>query len=141
MDTKANDALPPWKTDEDFYPVDWKPSGEREKRPAPIQPNRETRVVNKSSGEPGIFIGRPSIFGNPYTHLDDKKTKAEFVVSSREEAIAKYKEYFLNRIKTDKFFEKAVRGLRGENLICYCRPALTCHGDIIVEWLSKNIDL
>ena len=32
-------------------------------------------------------IHRPSIFGNPYTHIKNKKTKALVTVDSREEAV------------------------------------------------------
>ena len=39
-------------------------------------------------------IHRPSIFGNPYTHIKNKKTKALVTVDSREEAIELYDPYF-----------------------------------------------
>lgn len=100
---------------------------------------KNTKVINKSSGEPGIFCGRGSIYGNPYTSIKDKETKAEFVVETREESISKFKEYFDKKIKKDLTFKKAVLKLRNETLVCYCDP-LPCHVHIIRDWLFKNID-
>ena len=42
----------------------------------------ETRVVNKYKESYDIYIGRGSKWGNPFTHLSDKKTQADFVVNS-----------------------------------------------------------
>lgn len=47
-------------------------------------------VVNKYKEEYAVYIGRGSIWGNPYTHIPSG-TKAEHVVSSRDEAIIAYK--------------------------------------------------
>ena len=47
----------------------------------------ETRVVNKYKEPYDVYIGRSSKWGNHFTHIADKKTKAEFVVSSRDEAM------------------------------------------------------
>jgi len=74
------------------------------------------------------YIGRPSIFGNPYTLGID---------GTREEVIAKFKKYFYNRIETDKHFRDQVLGLKGHILGCYCFPK-ACHGDVIIEWLENE---
>jgi Domain of unknown function (DUF4326) len=39
-----------------------------------------------------VLITRPSIFGNPYSHKEG--TLAEFRVSSKREAVDKFREYF-----------------------------------------------
>lgn len=66
------------------------------------------------------------------THIKDKKTKAEFIVNSREESIKKYKEYILNKPKLLNDIEE----LRGKVLACWCKP-LSCHGDILIELLGE----
>lgn len=43
-----------------------------------------------------VYIGRGSVWGNPYTYRELKNTKAEFQTVSREESIEKYREYLLN---------------------------------------------
>ena len=56
-----------------------------------------TRVLNKHFDvitEEDVYIGRGSIYGNPYSHLEN--TKATFKVATREEAVKKYEEYLLS---------------------------------------------
>ena len=53
--------------------------------------------INKEdySNKPNYYyIGRPSILGNPYTHLQLETTKAIYKCSNREIAIEKYADYF-----------------------------------------------
>ena len=90
-----------------------------------------TSVVHCKKEKFDIYIGRPSIWGNPYTHKSG--TQAEFVVSSREEAVAKYKEYILNNPQLLKELPK----LKGKVLGCWCKPQ-SCHGDILAE-LANNL--
>lgn len=89
----------------------------------------------------GFYIGRPSVLGNPFTHLKGK-TLAKFTVNTREESIEKYEEYFKEKMLTDSYFKEEVEYLRkihlnGGNvhLICWCSP-LSCHGDIIKKYLE-----
>lgn len=90
-----------------------------------------TKVVNKKTARSmvgDVFIGRPSLFGNPFEIGKD---------GTRDEVIAKYETYFLERVARDVFFRKGVELLRGKRLVCFCKP-LACHGDVIVEYLSKE---
>jgi len=89
-----------------------------------------------------IYIGRGSAFGNPYSQKED--TKAEFVVSSRTEAIESYKLYFNNKYESDLIFASEVNKLiniydSGEdvNLVCYCKPK-ACHGDYIKQFIISH---
>jgi len=81
-----------------------------------------------------VYIGRPSIFGNPYTHKD--RASAEYKVATREEAIKCFREYFLRRVEIDAEFRAAVMELRGKTLGCWCKPE-ACHGDVIREYLER----
>lgn len=94
----------------------------------------ECRVVNKNKEGYDVYIGRGSKWGNPYTHISNKKTKAEFIVGSRKESIEKFKEYLLN----NEELMSALPELKGKRLGCYCKPK-SCHGDVIVE-LVNNLD-
>ena len=92
-----------------------------------------TTVVNKRTDTYDVYIGRGSIFGNPYTHLNSY-TLAEHKVASRDEALEKYGEWFREKLK-DPEFRCQVKLLRGKRLGCFCKP-LSCHGDIIAEYLN-----
>ena len=63
----------------------------------------KTKLINIKSGEPyDVYIGRGSIWGNPYTHIKDRETKALYIVGTRKEAISKYKEYLLNNPRVNE---------------------------------------
>ncbi len=91
------------------------------------------RVVHCNKEAYDVYIGRPSIWGNPYTHIEGKDTLAEFVVSSREEAIEKYREYLLN----NQELMAKLHELDGKVLGCWCNPK-SCHGDVILEVLFQR---
>jgi hypothetical protein len=76
-----------------------------------------------------VYIGRPSKWGNPFSHKDG--TLAEFRVETREEAIASYAEW----IKTQPELLESLPELRGKVLGCWCAP-LACHGDVLSEMAS-----
>ena len=90
----------------------------------------ETKVVHCRKEKYDIYIGRPSKWGNPYSHLDD--TLAEFKVKDRKEAIEKYEEYLLN----NENLMKTLSELNGKILGCWCKTKdryVECHGDILVD--------
>jgi hypothetical protein len=87
-------------------------------------------VVHCKKDQYDIYIGRPSKWGNPFSHLPD--TLAEYAVSSREEAIEKYKEW----LPTQPNLISSLHELKGKILGCWCYPK-SCHGDFLVE-LSNN---
>lgn len=96
-------------------------------------------------GSGAFYCGRGSVLGNPFTHIKDRETKAKYVVKDRDEAIAKYADYFdvmygSNREFTgavDKIYDKYKSGA-DVYLGCYCKP-LSCHCDIIVDRLRRKL--
>lgn len=86
----------------------------------------KTTVVNLH-GEPfDVYIGRPSIWGNPYS-LRKNATEEE-----RAECIEKFKKHFLNN---PELMKRAREELKGMVLGCYCKP-LACHGDVIADYVN-----
>ena len=106
-------------------------------------------VVNKRTfkGEHGVYIGRGSVLGNPYTHKQG--TKAEYVVGSVQEAVDYYERYLVGKVANKdrdtcnemnrlyKYYKE-----HGElNLICYCKwkGHEPCHGDVIKNMLESAL--
>jgi hypothetical protein len=99
----------------------------------------ETIVVNLRREDYDIYIGRgkcrktgvESKWGNPFSFKGG--TFAKYIVSSREEAIEKCREWILKQPELlDSLHE-----LKGKKLGCYCKP-LACHGDILIELLLED---
>ncbi len=81
-----------------------------------------THVVNKRTHPYDVYIGRGSIWGNPFVIGKD---------GSRDEVIEKYRSY----LKAKPELLSRIYELDGKVLGCYCKPA-ACHGDVLVEILK-----
>jgi len=81
---------------------------------------RKTRVVHCKKSKYDVYIGRPSIWGNPFViGRDGDKT----------ERLRKYREWIMSQ---PELLERAKRELRGRTIACWCKPE-ACHGDILAE--------
>ncbi len=77
-----------------------------------------------------VYIGRPSQFGNPYSHMNG--TIASYKVSTREIAVDCYTNHAGIRVMQDSAFREAVKALHGKDLVCWCAPQ-DCHGRILLQ--------
>lgn len=76
-----------------------------------------------------VYIGRGSKWGNPFSHV--RSSKATHVVSGREEAIERYREW----VQEQPELMESLCELRGKVLGCWCRPK-PCHGDVLLELIE-----
>jgi len=98
----------------------------------------------KNYGGKGVYIGRPSIFGNPFSN---KKSGLRVIeTKTAEESVSKYEKYFVQRIKSDPYFRREFIRLVDtyeENdsitLICWCNPH-PCHGEILKKYILLSIE-
>jgi len=90
-------------------------------------------VVHCKKNKYDVYIGRPSKWGNPFTHIKDGKTLAKFVVKDRAAAIEAYRKWIT---KGDgKHLLKDLHELKGKTLGCWCKP-LSCHGDVLEQLVN-----
>lgn len=71
-----------------------------------------------------VYIGRPSIWGNPFVMNKD---------GGRDEVIDKYEQWIKNQ---PRLLEK-LSELRGKVLGCWCAP-LRCHGEILIKLANDD---
>lgn len=93
------------------------------------------RVWNKREhGVPkdAVYIGRPSIWGNPFTHIKGGKTLAQYVVASRDAAVDKYEEWLLQQ----PHLLEQLHSLKGKDVVCWCHPQ-RCHGDVLIKLANQ----
>ena len=89
------------------------------------------RVVNKYKEEYDIYIGRGSLWGNPYVIGPD---------GPRPEVIEMYKMYIWKKIRSGEVTIQNLLALDGKRLGCFCSPK-QCHGDVLVaacNWAKKQ---
>lgn len=99
------------------------------------------RVVHCKREAYDVYIGRPSEWGNPFTHQRD--TLADILVASRQDAVAAYREFLRNRVRSGEpgLVEK-LAALHGKTLGCWCAPQ-ACHGDVLLdaaEWAYDYLE-
>jgi len=110
---------------------------------------RYCKLDEEHIGDNVFDISRPNIFGNPYTHIKNKKTKALIKVKNREEAIRLYSDYFDNMMELegcigDRFraeFDRMYDVYKNQEVLyigCYCKTDESCHGDIIKKKLIQR---
>jgi len=86
----------------------------------------KTLVVNCRKQPFDVYIGRPSIWGNPFFIGRDGK---------RDEVIRKYEEW----IKKQPNLLAKIPSLQGKRLGCFCAP-LACHGDILARLADNGLE-
>lgn len=95
----------------------------------------KSRVVHCKKEKYNVYIGRPSKWGNPFTHWPDGETLAKYVVEDREAAVNAYREWITNG--DGKHLLNDLHELRGGKILgCWCKPQ-ACHGDVLLELLDK----
>jgi len=97
------------------------------------------RIYNKHHGNTphdAVYVGRPTPWGNPFSHLDG--TQAEWRVANRDEAVARYKAWLVARLDTEPTLRAQLRReLAGRDLICWCAPK-ACHADVLLDLANET---
>ena|SRR5713101_7036079 len=88
------------------------------------------RVVHCQRDKFDVYIGRPSKWGNPFSHKSG--TLAQFRVATREEAVARYREWFPNQPQLVADLGELIDRVLG----CWCAPH-ACHGDVLAEFADR----
>lgn len=90
----------------------------------------------------GVYVGRPSVLGNPFSHLEG--TKALYRCKDRAEAVSRYEEWIREQINVDPDITKALKRLYKQwtdtgrlTLVCWCSPQV-CHADILKKLLEEK---
>lgn len=89
-----------------------------------------TTVVHCKRDRYDVYIGRPSKWGNPFSHLSN--TLAQYSVDTRDEAIKEYEAWLRNQPE----LMAALPELRDKVLGCWCKPK-ACHGDVLAKIVNE----
>ena len=82
------------------------------------------RVKNWRMPKNTVYVGRPSIYGNPF------KIGGE---DERISSLYQFNVYLEEKLEKDPHF---LDKLRGKNLSCWCKLDMPCHADVILLYLK-----
>lgn len=91
------------------------------------------KVYNKSLDkdkipDDAVYIGRPTMWGNPYVMLVGKGPRHRDLVCDQ------YEEYVA---RNPELVEQIKKKLKGKDLVCFCAPR-RCHGDTILRIANEE---
>lgn len=86
--------------------------------------NRKTQRVPPGA----VYVGRPSKWGNPWSHLPGT-VDPDHLVESRGEAIERFR---ADLLADEQKMEQVRAELKGKDLVCSCDP-LPCHAYVLLE--------
>jgi hypothetical protein len=95
-----------------------------------------------------MCIGRSTILGNIFTHLDIRRTTAKFKSIDRNGAVADFESWLLimdpkwEKIEAERrrFVLSKIDSMKGKKLGCFCEPQL-CHGSVYVRLVGTYMDM
>ena len=90
--------------------------------PIRIQRSRKHKQVSPN-GLPIVYVGRPSLFGNPFKVGED---------GTIDECLENYREHITGLLEYE-----AKRKLKGKNLSCWCKLGDPCHADILLKLANQ----
>lgn len=100
--------------------------------------NFEFIEINNIKTDKILYCGRPSILGNPFSHLSDSIAK---FICKKEEVLINYNKW-LNNLSENSSEIKLLRELKeyskNKNLCleCWCKPK-PCHVEIIINKIKS----
>lgn len=90
------------------------------------------KVVHCKKEAYDVYIGRPSKWGNPFSHLPHAAVGLEHIVATRDDAIKKYEAWVVEQPE----LMASLHELKGKTLGCWCKPQ-ACHGDILMRLANE----
>ena len=95
--------------------------------------------------EGAVYVGRPTVFGNPFHPPSDDRTRQR--PSDRHRRVEAYRDW-LTRPKRSPWFGSeaatarerllaALPRLRGRDLVCWCPLDQPCHADVLLELANR----
>jgi len=84
-----------------------------------------------------IYVGRPSVWGNPYQVGDQwfNVFTEKIGIHSIDDVIGCFEFWLKGKLEIDSKFLTA---LKGKNLACWCPLSSPCHADILLEYANRT---
>lgn len=88
-----------------------------------------------------VYVGRPTIYGNPFAGGLDAAASFRMWWDSRGNTVSPLFGMFPDRMDMlmGAMFQTEPHPLRGKNLACWCPLGLPCHADVLLE-IANGMD-
>lgn len=92
-----------------------------------------------------VYVGRPTLYGNPYLVTKPPPMWPKGNPWGRGEAVRLYEVMLaggwrLRRRPGFVIVETAMRELEGKNLACWCPLDVPCHADVLLQYANAHVD-
>lgn len=107
-----------------------------------VMPQRiqRKRVRGWRMPENTVYVGRPTVWGNPYISVDPAHAVERYRVALTECLTGVFRPETGNRLRDfhpfsspDLLRHELVASLRGKDLACWCKAGQPCHADVLLE--------
>jgi hypothetical protein len=90
-----------------------------------------------ANGLPAVNVARPGLWGNPFIIGMSRCTGqgvgfTEQKIEDAATAVRYFREMLTVKQRNFPSAEE-IKGLRGKNLACWCKPGEPCHADVLLE--------
>lgn len=93
-----------------------------------------------------IYVGRPTVWGNPFTAKEWKKDGEKVSPTALvlmyqillSEVFGVFKKKYKQTDEEKLLLHEFLKPLRGKNLACWCALDKPCHADVILELLNRK---
>lgn len=98
---------------------------------------RRSRMPGWKWPEGAVYVGRPSVWGNPFTV--DTHGSREAAVAAYDEAIRRdtRQDFFYLDVAEQEAQHLPTHELRGKDLMCWCPLDQPCHADILLRLANE----
>ena len=102
----------------DVWTLTYIPKARR--KPVNARPQRIQRKRTKGWRMPAgtVYVGRPTVWGNPYDNVDD------------------YRPWIMRRQGKGEYAFMQIELLRGKDLACWCPLDQPCPADVLLAWAN-----
>lgn len=74
-----------------------------------------------------VYVGRPTVFGNPYRVQMP-------IIDDLQSVLSRFRQYAEQRLAREPDW---LSPLRGKDLACFCKEGGPCHADILLELANQ----
>jgi hypothetical protein len=86
-----------------------------------------------------VYVGRPTMWGNPYPVQNVLKHVNGNRVLAQQCVVDAYRDWLDGSVEGRELKVLIRAKLKGKNLACWCKPGTACHADVLLKIANRPI--